>query len=100
MIYMTASDAQEKGYDRIDKHPKSSRYGRQNPITEQWNSEEQLCIWRANWADLSLIHICYNEERISLGSLLDSFRNQYQNWLEIILRQNYNSGGFLVPICW
>ena len=42
----------------------------------------------------------YNEERISLGSLLDSFRNQYQNWLEIILRQIYNSGGFLVPICW
>ena len=38
----------------------------------------------------------YNEERISLGSLLDSFRNQYQNWLEIILRQIYNSGGFLV----
>ena len=28
-------------------------------------------------------------------SLLDSFRNQYQNWLEIILRQIYNSGGFL-----
>ena len=48
---MTTSDAQEKGYDRIDKHPKSSRYGRQNPISEQWNSDEQLCIWRANWAD-------------------------------------------------
>ena len=46
---MTASDAQEKGYDRIDKHPKSSRYGRQNPISEQWNSDEQLCVWRANW---------------------------------------------------
>ena len=50
-VYMTASVAQEKGYDRIDKHPKSSRYGRQNPISEQWNSDEQLCIWRANWAD-------------------------------------------------
>ena len=35
----------------IDKHPKSSRYGRQNPISQQWNSDEQLCIWRANWAD-------------------------------------------------
>ena len=43
--------AQEKGYERIDKHPKSTRYGRQNPISEQWNSEEQLCLWRANWAD-------------------------------------------------
>ena len=33
-VYMTASVAQEKGYDRSDKHPKSSRYGRQNPISE------------------------------------------------------------------
>ena len=49
--YLTSSVAQEKGYERIDKHPKSSRYGRQNPISEQWNSEEQLCLWRANWAD-------------------------------------------------
>ena len=49
--YLTSSVAQEKGYERIDKHPKSSRYGRQNPISEQWNSDEQLCIWRANWAD-------------------------------------------------
>ena len=29
--YLTSSVAQEKGYERIDKHPKSSRYGRQNP---------------------------------------------------------------------
>lgn len=49
--YLTSSAAQEKGYERIDKHPKSSRYGRQNPISEQWNSDEQLHIWRANWAD-------------------------------------------------
>ena len=41
-----------------------------------------------------------NKEKLASVSLLDSFRNQYQNWLEIILRQIYNSGGFLVPICW
>ena len=23
---------------------KSTKYGRQNPITERWNSDEQLCI--------------------------------------------------------
>ena len=50
-VYLTPSAAQEKGYERIDKHPKSTRYGRQNPISEQWNGEEQLCLWRANWAD-------------------------------------------------
>ena len=52
-VYLTPSAAQEKGYERIDKHPKSTRYGRQNPIYEQWNSEEQLCIWRANWAEFT-----------------------------------------------
>ena len=61
-IYMTASDAQEKGYDRIDKHPKSSHYGRQNPISEQWNSDEQLCIWRANWAD-TVNEICPQSDK-------------------------------------
>ena len=50
-IYLTPSAAQEKGYERVDKHPKSTRYGRQNPISEKWNSDEQLCLWRANWAD-------------------------------------------------
>ena len=50
-IYLTPSAAQEKGYERVDKHPKSTRYGRQNPISEKQNSEEQLCFWRANWAD-------------------------------------------------
>ena len=50
-IYLTPSAAQEKGYERVDKHPKSTRYGRQNPISEKWNIDEQLCLWRANWAD-------------------------------------------------
>ena len=36
----------------------------------------------------------------SKGSLLDAIRKKYQNWLEIILRLIYNSGGFLVPIPW
>lgn len=50
-IYMTPSAAQEHGYERFNKHPKSTKFGRQNPITEQWNSEEQLLQWRANWAE-------------------------------------------------
>lgn len=51
-VYMTLSAAAEHGYDRADKHPKSSRYGRQNPITARWNSEEQLVVWREAWADM------------------------------------------------
>lgn len=30
---------------------KSTKYGRQNPISERWNSDEQLVAWRAAWAD-------------------------------------------------
>ena len=51
-VYMMPTAAAEHGYDRADKHPKSSRYGRQNPITARWNSEEQLVVWREAWADM------------------------------------------------
>lgn len=52
-VYMTPSAAEAQGLIRADKHPKSTRYGRQNPISERWNSEEQLAAWRAAWADVS-----------------------------------------------
>ena len=52
-VYMTLSSAAEHGYARVDKHPKSSRYGRQNPITARWNSEDQLILWREAWADMA-----------------------------------------------
>ena len=50
---MTPTAAAEHGYTRADKHPKSSRYGRQNPITARWNSEDQLISWREAWADMA-----------------------------------------------
>ena len=50
-VYMSPSQADD--LERASKYPKSTRYGRQNPITERWNSEEQLQIWRKNWADIS-----------------------------------------------
>ena len=49
-VYMAPSAAQAHGYVRADKHPKSTRYGRQNPISAQWNSEEQQLVWREAWA--------------------------------------------------
>ena len=52
-VYMIPSAAEAQGLVRADKHPKSTRYGRQNPISERWNSEEQLAAWRAAWADVS-----------------------------------------------
>ena len=41
------------GYERAKKHPKSTKFGRQNPIAERWNSEEQLVEWRKAWADVT-----------------------------------------------
>ena len=50
--YMTPSAAEARGLVRASKHPKSTKYGRQNPISERWNSEEQLVSWREAWADV------------------------------------------------
>ena len=52
-VYMAPSEADAQGLVRADKHPKSTRYGRQNPISERWNSEEQLAALRAACADVS-----------------------------------------------
>ena len=51
-VYMAPSEAEEQGYERASKYPKSTKYGRQNPISERWNSEEQILIWRKAWADV------------------------------------------------
>ena len=56
-VYMVPSAAEAQGFVRADKHPKGTRYGRQNPISERWNSEEQLSVWRAAWADVSNLYL-------------------------------------------
>ena len=50
--YMSVSAAEDLKLERISKYPKSTRYGRQNPISERWNSEEQILVWRKAWADI------------------------------------------------
>ncbi len=55
--YMTPSAAEVQGYERVSKYPKSTKYGRQNPISERWNSEEQLVLWRKAWADVTNLHL-------------------------------------------
>lgn len=63
---MVPSVAEAQGLERVSKYPKSTKYGRQNPITARWNSEEQLVLWRAAWADA--VNLCLersgHEERI------------------------------------
>ena len=52
-VYMPPSEAEKHGYERANKYPKSTKFGRQNPIAERWNSEEQLVEWRKAWADVT-----------------------------------------------
>ena len=65
-VYMVPSEADAQGLVRADKYPQSTRYGRQNPISECWNSEEQLVAWRVAWADVSNRYLerAGREERI------------------------------------
>jgi len=56
-VYMAPSAAEAQGFVRASKHPKSTKYGRQNPIAEKWNSDEQLVVWRKAWADTTNAHL-------------------------------------------
>ena len=56
-VYMTPSEAEAHGYERANKYPKSTKYGRQNPIAARWNSEEQLVLWREAWANVVNRHL-------------------------------------------
>lgn len=56
-VYMTSSAAEAQGLERVSKYPKSTKYGRQNPVAERWNSEEQLVLWRKAWADVVNLHL-------------------------------------------
>ena len=52
-VYMPPSEAEKHGYERVNKYPKSTRFGRQNPIAARWNSDEQLVMWREQWAQIT-----------------------------------------------
>jgi len=51
--FLAPSEAEAHGYERLSKYPKSTKFGRQNPISERWNSDEQLLVWREAWADIA-----------------------------------------------
>ncbi len=72
-VYMPPSEAEKHGYERANKHPKSTKYGRQNPIAERWNSDEQLLVWREKWADVTnkYLECAGREERIDHRSHAD-----------------------------
>ena len=66
-IYMAPSAAEAQNLFRVSKHPKSTKYGRQNPIAERWNSDEQIVAWRKAWADTTNAHL----ERAGVDARID-----------------------------
>ena len=61
-VYMAPSEAEKQGYERANKYPKSTKYGRQNSISQRWNSDEQLLIWREKWATVANRHLAQYPE--------------------------------------
>ncbi len=51
-VYLTAAEGDDRHLKRASKYPKCTKFGRQNPIAERWNSEEFLQSCRAAWADI------------------------------------------------
>ena len=66
-VYMMPSEAEAQGLERASKYAKSTKYGRQNPISARWNSDEQLLAWRKAWADA--VNLCL--ERKGLDERID-----------------------------
>ena len=99
--YLCIKDGEEKGYERIDKHPKSSRYGRQNPISEQWNSDEQLCIWRANWTDAVNKMLSRNQINATIDhrSFADQGITEQPTIHEGYIAQNMEKNGMIADRC-
>ena len=77
-VYMTPSAAETQGLERASKYPKSTKYGRQNPISERWNSDEQLVAWRAAWADHVNLRLKQvgRDERIDHRSFADQGKDE------------------------
>ena len=76
--YFPPSVAEAQGLERASKYPKSTKYGRQNPSSERWNSEEQLCLWREAWAE----HVNRFLEQAGLEERIDHRSFADQGWDE------------------
>ena len=99
--YMAPSEAEPKGYARLSKHPKSTKYGRQNPISERWNSEEQLTLWREAWANAvnrSLERYGF-DERVDHRSFADQGRDEQPTIHEGVAARALEKKGIVSDRC-
>ena len=100
-MYMPPSEAEAHGYERADKHPKSTKFGRQNPITARWNSKEQLVKWRAAWAECVNRNLeqCGLDERIDHRSFADRGIDEQPTIHEGVVARALEAKGIISDRC-
>lgn len=100
-VYMPVSEAEKCGYERISKYPKSSKFGRQNPISERWNSDEQLVLWRKAWADISnkYLSLAGVEETVDHRSHADRGIDEQPTVHEGVTARTLEKKGFISERC-
>lgn len=99
--YMTPSVAEAAGYERASKTPKSTRFGRQNPIAARWNSDEQLVLWRSAWADVTnrYLELVGAEARIDYRSHADRGILEQPTVHEGVTARAMERQGFITDRC-
>ena len=99
--YLPPSVAEAQGLERTSKYPKSTKYGRQNPISERWNSDEQLVAWRAAWADE--VNLCLEQkgldERIDHRSFADQGKDEQPTIHEGVAARAMEKKGIVSDRC-
>ena len=100
-VYMAPSEAEAKGLTRLSKYPKSSKYGRQNPISERWNSEEQLVLWRKAWADITnrFLERAGTEERVDHRSYAERGLDEQPTVHEGVAARAMEAAGIVSDRC-
>lgn len=73
-VWLPASVGKEQGLERVSKMPKTTRFGRENPICKQWNSEESIIRWRKSWEDV--VNQKFQEKQIEVRIDSRSFKDQ------------------------
>ena len=99
--YFPPSVAEAQGLERASKYAKSTKYGRQNLISERWNSEEQLCLWREAWAEYvnRFLEQAGLEERIDHRSFADQGRDEQPTVHEGVAARAMEIKGFISERC-
>lgn len=99
--YMTPTAAEAKGLERASKYAKSTKFGRQNPISARWNSDEQLVAWRKAWADAVNLALERNghDERIDHRSHAERGLDEQPTIHEGVTARAMEAKGFISDRC-